>query len=69
MSKKDWVKSFLDAGHEFVMTEPEYEGETPQIDWFVLDVDYHNGPKCAKCGWCDCQHCVKSENIPRCTKA
>lgn len=28
-----------------------------EIDWFVVDVGYHNGPRCIKCSLQFCKHC------------
>jgi len=70
--KERWVKAFLEAGHEFVMEEPDYEGETPQINWFVTYSDswpYHYGPACAKCGWAECYECTSIDFIPQCHAA
>lgn len=31
--------------------------EDGEIDIWVLDADYHNGPGCVKCHDCWCYHC------------
>lgn len=46
------------AGHVLIR---EYGGD---IDFFVLDYDYHNGPGCVNCDQSWCQHC--GEDIEPC---
>lgn len=39
---------------------PEHDWELDEkgrVDEFVLDLDYHNGPMCKRCGWSFCEHC------------
>ena len=44
-------KKLEEAGH---VLERGSDGE---VDIFVLDAGYHNGPGCVKCGLSWCHHC------------
>jgi len=37
--------------------------ETGNVDIFAYDYDYHNGPRCIKCGYGFCHHCSKLPQI------
>ena len=37
------------------------------IDNFVLDVGYHNGPRCLRCGESFCEHCNPERYEESCT--
>ena len=49
-----------DAGHRLIRSA---NGE---VDIFVLDYDFHNGPGCELCGNVWCQHC--QNEITQCDK-
>jgi hypothetical protein len=34
-----------------------YTDKRGEIDVWRLDIDYHNGPACRRCGKCECEHC------------
>ena len=69
MDMKTWEKEYLhrfrDNGHTPILTE---DGD---VDHFGYDPGgYHNGIRCADCGWGRCMWCVKSlDEIPLCNKA
>jgi len=50
-------------------SDPEYNtGEYgKQINIFAMSGNYHNGPKCKKCGYEFCRHCTNEMKIPNCT--
>lgn len=55
--------AYLEAqGHRLVRDE---DGE---IDVFVLDCEYHNGPGCELCGESWCHHCRDEVDACECAK-
>ena len=38
-----------------------------KIDNFILDYEYHNGPKCIRCGESFCEHCNPEKYEEPCT--
>ena len=48
--------------------DPDYENDEygKSIDWFALSSGYHNGPRCKKCGYEFCHHCLSEWEIPPC---
>ena len=39
-----------------------------QINWFALEANMHNGPRCKKCGFDFCHHCTSEFEVEKCTK-
>jgi hypothetical protein len=58
-----FVVAALAKGHDLKRDE---DGD---VDIFVVDVGYHNGPGCIACGWDACMHCDGIDKIPECTEA
>jgi hypothetical protein len=61
-----WYACFVQAGHVAQVDEdgnPDFFAFEWQNDWYG-----HNGPRCVKCGWADCEFCVPENKIPTCTK-
>ncbi len=44
-----------ERGHTPIMKDDE-------LDMFVMDIAYHNGPGCSTCGWSTCWHCNRDPN-------
>lgn len=61
--KKLWYDAMIGAGHVPIMEE----NNSDELDIFVNCVGFHNGPGCSKCKWECCWHCIKIEDIPKCT--
>jgi hypothetical protein len=57
---EEWEKAIIDKGHIPV------RGGDNDLDIFVTDSPYHNGPGCSMCGWTFCWHCFSIEDIPEC---
>jgi hypothetical protein len=56
-----WQKAMEAQGHLPIMNHDH-------LDFFAADMQgFHNGPKCAACGWDCCWHCSGVETIPQCT--
>lgn len=54
-----YANKYENMGHVLIRHKDD-----DRIDWFRLDVGFHNGPECAKCGTQWCYHC--DENIKPC---
>lgn len=54
-----YLKDFRDKGHD-----PQLNEDTGKPDIMAWADDFHNGPVCIRCGWCNCMHCTKE--IPVC---
>lgn len=56
-----WFEVAGERGHTLKRNE---DGD---IDQFVVDGGFHNGPGCTRCGWATCMHCLSDfRKIPRC---
>lgn len=59
-------------GHRWMTkreTHPDLWGDDEygnQIDVFAMSEGYHNGMKCAKCGYEFCKHCTCETDVPVC---
>lgn len=58
--QEKWMKALQDKGHTPVM-------DGGQLEMFVTDNDFHNGPGCSECGWTTCWHCNTEASIPQCS--
>ena len=58
---KRWRSAMIEKGHK-----PKLD-EGGVLDFFVQNVDIHNGPGCTACGWDCCWHCDTIGDIPKCT--
>ena len=56
-SRDEFISELEEAGHVLYKNEPE-DGDG--IDMFRLDVEFHNGPECMKCGRSWCEHCDRT---------
>lgn len=57
---KTYMEKFLAQGHTPIM-----DGD--DVDMFVTDFRYCNGPGCSVCGFTECWHCNHECNdIPKC---
>lgn len=65
--KSDWLKTFLERGHEPQMTNEDDQDGPPVVDWFADYRDIHNGLVCVKCHWSTCLWCSHYDKIPVCT--
>lgn len=50
-TRSDFVRKCEDAGHKLMLNE---EG---QVDFWIVDSNFHNGPGCELCGKSWCWHC------------
>lgn len=57
---KAWLGALVANGHTPVMTEEGY------LDVWVMNVGFHNGPGCSKCGMSWCEHCDGPEVVGHC---
>ena len=55
-----WVEIAESKGHKLRRND---DGD---IDHFVTDVDFHNGPGCETCGDAWCEHCTDPAKIEPC---
>lgn len=60
-NQQKWTEAIKAKGHTPVMDDGE-------LEYFVMDAGFHNGPGCQTCGWSCCWHCDGIEDIPECTK-
>lgn len=58
--KLKWLDAMKSKGHVPIMDNGE-------LDMFVCDSGYHNGPGCETCHWSTCHHCDGIEDIPECS--
>lgn len=58
-SDQDWYDAMKRQGHVPIMYGDE-------IDMWVMDYEYHNGPGCQVCHWSCCQHCDSPAGVPKC---
>ena len=58
---RSWREAMKLKGHMPILDE---DGD---LDVFHVSFDIHNGPGCSACGWGDCMHCTRVEDIPECT--
>ncbi len=54
MTNKDYYAALEAAGHVL------HRDEDGNIDFFVMDYGYHNGPGCVNCHDSWCEHCEDS---------
>ncbi len=65
-NKTDWYDALKVKGHTPIMED--WDG-VEEIDMFVVDIEFCNGPGCSKCHWSTCQHCHPNlDDIPFCTE-
>lgn len=57
---KYWYE-IMPMGHEW---ERDERGE---VNVFAFTSSHCNGPRCVKCGWGFCHHCLPIATIPSCT--
>jgi hypothetical protein len=62
--KEEWKAAMEAKGHTPIMMQ--YPGGEPELDIWVVEQGYHNGPGCSTCGWSTCQHCNRLMIIPEC---
>lgn len=56
----EWFDAMRAKGHVPKMSSGD-------LDIFVLDEGFHNGPGCETCGWSCCWHCEGIDDIPPCS--
>lgn len=62
---KKWYDAMIAKGHTPIMCSYD----STQIESFVYEQGFCNGPGCSTCNWSTCWHCNKDENsIPECEK-
>lgn len=60
-NRSDWEKHVEDVkGHTL------RRGADGDIDSFVVDAGFHNGPGCIVCGDDWCEHCTSAEDVEPC---
>lgn len=57
---KEWYDEMIKKNHIPILTA---DGD---LDNFVCDYDYHNGPGCSRCNENWCQHCANHTDIKEC---
>lgn len=58
--QKDWMAEFRNKGHIPQLNEDN------EIDMFVCDSEFHNGPGCQICKYAPCMWCTSIQNILKC---
>lgn len=61
--KQQWFDAMKAKGHLPMMDELY---DHPELNIWVVDVGFHNGPGCETCHWSCCMHCDSIESIPQC---
>lgn len=56
----EWAKKVEAKGHKLCRNE---DGE---VDHWVVDVGYHNGPGCELCKDSWCEHCTDADKVREC---
>lgn len=59
-NRKKWYDGMIKKNHIPIISE---DGD---LDIFVCDYDYHNGPGCSRCNENWCQHCDDVDKIEEC---
>lgn len=60
-AREEWLRIAVRRGHVLRM-----DSDTDEIDIFVVDYDFHNGPGCMTCDWSACMSCTPVDRIPIC---
>ena len=65
---KQIKKDILDNpnGHVWEIIEDEDEGTIGEVDFHASYGEFHNGPRCSKCGYEFCMFCKGVKDIPAC---
>ena len=67
MDFDEWRNAWFDLARAKGHQLKEWDGN---VDNFVTDGGYCNGPGCVKCGWTTCMHCDwQGKTIPECKGA
>ena len=63
--KQELAEALIYKGHVLELAKDDDLDDKGSINWFALDYDIHNGPRCSVCKTSWCVFCTKDLNIIR----